>query len=92
MKYKGRVIEKGEKIVIFSSQNDDSKNIRAIYTRDEKIEVTVPVFEYDNEEIHGIDCWWVPLKELEEIGTEENEENYNERTKKFNEKRGTSKQ
>ena len=91
MKYKGREIEKGEKIVILSGQNDDSTNIIAIYTHDEKIEVTVPIFKYDEEEVRGIDCWWVPLKELEGIERDKEEENYDNRTLKFNEKRGTSK-
>lgn len=83
MKYKGREVEKGEKIVILSGQNDDSTNIRAVYTHDEKIEVTVPIFKYDDEEVRGIDCWWVPLKELEELGTDKEEGNYDARNKKF---------
>ena len=83
MKYKGREIEKGEKIVILSGQNDDSTNIRAIYTHDEKIEVTVPIFKYDEEEVRGIDCWWVPLKELEGIERDKEEGNYDAMNKKF---------
>ena len=42
MKYNGREIKKGEKIIIFS---DGDKEAIATYKRDEKIEVLNPIFE-----------------------------------------------
>ena len=88
MKYKNREIEKGEKVLIFG---EDAKNITATYVRDEKIELNTPVFKYKGEEIRGYQCYWIPLKEAEEGKKEVEIENYNDRTKSFNEKRGTSK-
>ncbi|MCK4329773.1 hypothetical protein KAX02_08010 [candidate division WOR-3 bacterium] len=84
MKYKNRTVEVGEHIVIFG---DDGKNITAKYVRDEKIELTTPVFEYEGEEIRGYQCYWIPLKEAEEA---KKEVDYNRRTKEFDKKRGTS--
>lgn len=80
MRYNGREIEKGEKIIIFS---DDDKEGVATYVRDEKIEVSNPIFDYKGEEIRGIECWWMPVKEAEEAKKEVEEENYDKRTKKF---------
>ena len=87
MKYKNREIEKGEKIVILS---DVTKSITATYVRDEKIELTTPVFEYGGEEIRGYQCWWIPRKEAKEAEKQVEEENYDARTKKFHKIRGTS--
>ena len=84
MKYKDREILKGEKVVIFS----DRKSITAEYVRDEKVEITVPIFDYEGTEISGTDCWWMPVEEAERV---KEEMNYDVRTLKFNEKRGTSK-
>ena len=85
MKYKNRTVEVGEHIVIFG---DAGKNITAKYVRDEKIELTTPVFDYEEEEIRGYQCYWIPKKEAEEA---KKEVDYNERTAKFDKKRGTSK-
>ena len=86
MKYKNRTVEVGEHIVIFG---DAGKNITAKYVRDEKIELTTPVFEYEGEEIRGYQCYWIPKKEAEEA---KKEVDYNRRTKEFDKKRGTSKE
>lgn len=88
MKYNGRDIEKGEKIVIIGEKD---KELIATYVRDEKIELVTPVFKIDGEEIQGFQCWWIPFKEAEEAKKTMKEGNYDDRTKKFNEKRGTSK-
>ena len=85
MKYNGREIEKGEKIVVFG---EDEKEAVATYVRDEKIEVLNPIFEYKGEEIRGVECWWMPSKEAEEV---RKEVDYNKRSAKFAEIRGTSK-
>ena len=86
LKYKGRKIEKGEKVLIFG---EGTKNVTASYVRDEKIELVIPVFEFDGEEIRGYQCYWIPLKEAEEA---KKEVDYNRRTKEFDKKRGTSKE
>ena len=80
MKYNGREIEKGEKIVIMG---DEDKEVVSTYIRDEKIELVTPVFKYDGEEIRGFQCWWIPLKEAEEAKKEVEEGNYDTRNKKF---------
>ena len=87
MKYKNRTVEIGENILIFG---DDAVNITAKYMRDENIELTTPVFEYKGEEIRGYQCYWIPKKEADEAKKEVEEGNYNKRTRKFDEKRGTS--
>lgn len=85
MKYKNREIEMGEEVLVFG---DAGKSITAKYVRDEKIELTTPVFEYEEEEIRGFQCYWIPKKEAEEG---ERKGNYDERTSKFDKERGTSK-
>ena len=89
MKYNGREIVKGEKIVIIGEKD---KELIATYVRDESIKLVTPVFKIDGEEIQGFQCWWLPLKESEEAKKIVEEGRYDERTKKFAEKRGTSKQ
>ena len=84
MKYNGREVEKGEKIVLLS---DVSKEATATYVRDEKIELETPVFDYKGEEVAGYQCWWIPLKEAEEAKKEVEEGNYDKRTKRFAERK-----
>ena len=80
MKYNGREIEKGEKIVIFGGKGAEAI---ATYVRDEKLELVTPVFELDGEEIQGFQCWWIPFKEAEEAKKTVKEGNYDARNKKF---------
>ncbi len=85
MKYSGREIKIGEKIVLIGDVN---KKAIATYVRDEKVEIVVPVFDCNGEEIRGHECYWIPVKEAE--GAKEGV-GYNKRTANFDKRRGTSK-
>lgn len=85
MKYNGREIEIGEKIVLIG---DGNREAIATYVRDEEVEIVVPVFDCNREEIRGYECYWIPVKEAEEA---KKEVDYNMRTANFDKRRGTSK-
>lgn len=68
MKYKGRELEKGEKVKIFKL---DETEVSGKYIEDIDVLEEVPLVVHkspsfkmeDGNIIHGYECWWIPEKE-----------------------------